>query len=45
MASESKNEVIVCKFFITTLVGSTLIWFWQHLEKSIASFEIFILYS
>ena len=27
MALESKNEVMLCKLFFTTFIGSTLIWF------------------
>ena len=39
MALETRNEVILCKVFSTTLVGLALAWFRQLLKKSVDSFE------
>ena len=41
MMFESSDEAILCKFFLTTFVGSALILFCQLPEKSISSFEAF----
>ena len=41
MALESSNEAILCKVFLTTLTGPTLIWLCLILEKSINGFEAF----
>ena len=36
---ETRNEVILCKVFSTTLVGPTLAWFRQLPKKSVDSFK------
>ena len=39
MTLETRNEVILCKVFSTTLIGPALAWFRQLPKKSIDSFE------
>ena len=39
MALETRNEVILCKVFSTTLIGPTLAWLRQLTEKSVNNFE------
>ena len=39
VALETRNKVILCKVFSTTLVGPALAWFRQLPEKPVDSFE------
>ena len=39
MASETRNDAILCKVFSTTLIGPALAWFRQLPEKSVDIFE------
>ena len=45
MVLENINEEILCKVFLTTLIGPILLWFRQLFEKSINSIEAFVLFS